>query len=256
MLHSLVLTLPRPAPDEPQSAWQQTVQDALDILGRLNPRDALETFLAVQYIALGTGALDAGRLAMEPGASAAQAHRHRATAAALTRALTSITRLLAAQRQQPPAPARDWGHTAAQQAEQWQATQARPSETTHMPKPDDAPAVIVKYMDEIDHAERAIATEQHRRQAAGEPPLPRKPGEPVVIYSHKPRDYIRKFSPDPKNFEKYPGWKNLTMDERRKYLGDTYTGPLAPPDALSPETREKMRKQMATDELLKAEYGT
>ncbi len=59
MLHTLTLSLPRPAAEEPAAVWQQTVQTGLDLLTMLNPRNALEAFLAIQFIALGTGALDA-----------------------------------------------------------------------------------------------------------------------------------------------------------------------------------------------------
>ena len=256
MLHSLTLALPRPAAEEPATAWQQTVQAALDNLDVLNPRNALEAFLAIQFIALGTAALDACRLAFEAGASAVQARHHRASAAGLTRSMTGLNRMLAAQRLQSPAAGRDWGETAAEQAALWQATPARPPESAHTGKAaDDTPATIVKWMDELEDAEVAIAIEQERRQKAGEPPLPRKPGQPIVVYSYKPTDYVYKFKPDPKNFQKYPGWENMTMAERREFFGYTYTGPNGPPEALTPASRDEMLKQIEIEKLLDAEYG-
>jgi hypothetical protein len=104
-----------------------------------------------------------------------------------------------------------------------------------------------------------IAFEQERREKAGEPPLPRKPGQPIVLYRYKPTDYIHKFSPDPKNWQKYPGFENMTMAERRAMFGYTYTGPNGPPEALTPASRDEMLKEMAKQEeiekLLDAEYG-
>jgi hypothetical protein len=104
-----------------------------------------------------------------------------------------------------------------------------------------------------------IAVEQERRQKAGEPPLPRKPGRPIVLYRYKPTDYIHKFSPDLKNWQKYPGFENMTMAERRAMFGYTYTGPNGPPEALTPASRDEMLKQMAieeaNEEALDAEYG-
>jgi hypothetical protein len=51
------------------------VQGGLDRLGALDPRDALQTMLAVMVIATGAGAVDACRLAFAPDASAVQALR-------------------------------------------------------------------------------------------------------------------------------------------------------------------------------------
>src|SRR5208283_2661591 len=73
MLHSMVLTLPRPGAEEPETAWQEVVQGGLDTIGVLDPRDALEATLAIQFIALNAAARDACRLAFEPGSTAAQA---------------------------------------------------------------------------------------------------------------------------------------------------------------------------------------
>jgi len=61
-----------------------------------NPGSTSQTCLAIPFIALGTGTLDAGHRAFEPGTATAQAHRHRASAAVLTRTMTGINRLLAA----------------------------------------------------------------------------------------------------------------------------------------------------------------
>jgi hypothetical protein len=255
MLDLLTQTLPRPAADDPPTAWQETVQTGLDALTMLNPRNALEAFLAIQFIALGTGALDSLRIAMEPGASAAHAHRHRGSAAALTRAMTGVNRLLTVQRTQPSPPDRDWGDTAAEQAARWQATPARPAEAASAGKPGANDEVVVKWIDEIDDKELVIAVEQERREKAGLPELPRKPGEPKVIYRYKPEDYIHQFQPDPKNFRKYPGWENMTMAERRDFFGYNYDGPLGPPDALTPASRDAMIAEMAAEERLKAEYG-
>ncbi len=67
MLHSMALALPRPGPDEPETAWQETVQGGLDTLGILDPRDALEATLAIQFVALGAAATDACRLCSSRG---------------------------------------------------------------------------------------------------------------------------------------------------------------------------------------------
>ena len=74
-LRDMVLTLPRPGADEPATAWQEVVQGGLDRLGALDPRDALQTMLAVTVIATQAGAVDACRLAFDPDASAVQALR-------------------------------------------------------------------------------------------------------------------------------------------------------------------------------------
>src|ERR1700722_9626969 len=109
----MVLTLPRPGADEPETAWQEVVQGALDMLGALDPRDALQTMLAVTVIATQAGAVDACALAFAPDASAEQALRQRASAAALVRVMAGALRSLKQLRLQPAAPARDWGGAAA-----------------------------------------------------------------------------------------------------------------------------------------------
>ena len=127
-LRGMVLTLSRPGEDEPESAWREVVQVALDRLGELDPRDPLEAMLAIQVIAAEAGALDAYRLAMEPGTTATQAQRQRASATAMVRVATGLMRALTRQRLVPPAPARDWGDAAAALAGAWQAAPARPAE--------------------------------------------------------------------------------------------------------------------------------
>src|SRR5271165_7591310 len=111
-LRGMVLTLPRPGPDEPESAWQETVQGGLDKLGALDPRDPAETELAILIVAAQAGARDAFRLAFEPGTTAAQARQQRANAAALMRAAGGARKLLAQQRVMPAVAERDWGGAA------------------------------------------------------------------------------------------------------------------------------------------------
>jgi hypothetical protein len=234
-LRSMALALPRPGADEPETAWQEVVQGGLDTLGMLDPRDALEATLAIQFVALGAAAADACRLAFEPGTTAAQALRQRAGAASLTRAMGGIMRLLTVQRTMPAVEARDWGGVAAEVATAWQAAPARPAEAQAGAKAEAEPEVIVKWIDEIDDAELAIAVEQDRREKAGEPPLPSK--GPKVLYRYKPEDYIRRFKPDERAKRPYPGWENMTKPERREFFGYTYTGPVAPLEMLTPASR-------------------
>jgi len=146
-------------------------------------------------------------------------------------------RLLTAQRIAPAVPERDWGGTAAELTAQWRAAPARPAEA---PRGGTAAAeaeeeTIVKWIDEIDDAELAIAVEQDRREKAGEPPLPTK--GPKVLYRYKPEDYIRRFKPDERAQRPYPGWENMTKPERREFFGYTYTGPVAPLEMLTPASR-------------------
>jgi hypothetical protein len=166
-------------------------------------------------------------------------------------------RLLDRQRRLPAALERDWGTVPADLGTEWQATPPRPAESTRTGKaaPDDTPETIVRWIDELTDEEVQIASEQERREKEGEPPLPRKPGQPIVLYRYKPQDYIRKFSPDPKNWQKYPGFENMTMAERRAMFGYTYTGPNGPPEALTPASRDEMLKQIESEKLLDAEYG-
>ena len=255
-LRAMAFTLPRPGDDEPESAWHDEVEVALDTLSALNPRNPIEVILAVQVVAATAAAQDACRLAFEPGAPETQAHRHRASATAMNRTVTTAMRLLNQQWKRPLGPRRDWGDAAADLGAAWRQAPARPAAAARTGKaPDAIPETIVKWIDEIDDAEVQIAEEQDRRQKAGEPPLPRKPGQPIVLYRYKPTDYIHKFSPDPKNWQKYPGFENMTMAERRAMFGYTYTGPNGPPEALTPASRDEMLKQMAIEEALDAEYG-
>ena len=256
-LRAMAFTLPRPGDDEPATAWQEEVEVALDTLAALDPRNPIEVILALQIIAAAAGAQDAHRLAFEPGASESRAHRHRASATAMTRTVTTAMRLLNQPWKRPVGPRRDWDDAAAEVGDAWRQAPARPVEPTRGGKAaaDDTPETIVKWIDEIDDAEVQIATEQDRREKAGEPPLPRKPGQPIVLYRYKPTDYIHKFSPDPKNWQKYPGFENMTMAERRAMFGYTYTGPNGPPEALTPASRDEMLKQIESEKLLDAEYG-
>ena len=127
-LRDMVLTLPRPPADAPETAWQEVVQAGLDRLDALDPRDALQTMLAVTVIATQAGAVDACRLAFAPDASAVQALRQRASAAALLRVMAGALRSLKQLRLQPAAPARDWGDAAAALAGVMRQAPARPAE--------------------------------------------------------------------------------------------------------------------------------
>ena len=256
-LRAMAFTLPRPGDDEPESAWHEEVEAALDTLAALDPRNPIELILALQIIAATAGAQDAHRLAFEPGASESQAHRHRASATAMHRTVTTAMRLLNQQWKRPVGPRRDWGDAAIDVGAAWRQAPARPAQLTRSGKAaaDDTPETIVKWIDEISDEEVQIAAEQERREKEGEPPLPRKPGQPIVLYRYKPTDYIHKFSPDPKNWQKYPGFENMTMAERRAMFGYTYTGPNGPPEALTPASRDEMLKQIEIEKLLDAEYG-
>jgi hypothetical protein len=235
-LRAMVLTLARPLPDAPESAWQEVVQAGLDDLAALDPRDPIEAMLAIQIIAANAGSLDAYRLAFEPGTTAAQALRQRANAASLARGMTGAIRLLKEQRALPADPVRDWGTAAVDAAAAWRAEPPRPAEPPLSGKPGEAePQVIVKWIDEIDDAELAIATEEERREQAGEPPLPRS--GPKVLYRYKPEDYIHRFKPDERAARPYPGWENMTKPERRDFFGYTYKGEVAPLSMLTPESQ-------------------
>jgi hypothetical protein len=235
-LRAMVLTLARPPADAPASAWQEVVQSGLDTLGALDPRDPIEAMLAIQVIAANAGSVDAYRLAFEPGTTAVQALRQRANAASLARTMTGAIRLLAQQRALPAAPARDWGTAAVDAAAAWRAEPPRPAEPPQSGKPGEAaPEVIVKWIDEIDDAELAIAVEEERREKAGEPPLPRS--GPKVLYRYKPEDYIHRFKPDERAARPYPGWENMTKPERREFFGYTYDGQVAPLSMLTPESQ-------------------
>jgi hypothetical protein len=230
----MVLTLPRPPADAPETAWQEVVQGGLDRLGVLDPRDALQTMLAVTVIATHAGAVDACRLAFAPDASAVQALRQRASATALVRVMAGALRSLKQRRLQPVAPARDWGDAAAVLAGVLRDAPGRPAEAARGGKAAaEEPAEIIRWIDEIDDAEMNEEIERLRREAAGEPPLPVKPG-PRRIYKYKPDDYARTWVPDKRAARKYPGWENMTTPERREFFGYTYTGPVAPLAILTP----------------------
>jgi hypothetical protein len=233
----MVLTLPRPPADAPATAWQEVVQGGLDRLGVLDPRDALQTMLAVTVIATHAGAVDACRLAFAPDASAVQALRQRASATALVRVMAGALRSLKQRRLQPVAPARDWGDAAAVLAGVLRDAPGRPAEAARGGKAAaEEPAEIIRWIDEIDDAEMNEEIERLRREAAGEPPLPVKPG-PRRIYKYKPDDYARTWVPDKRAARKYPGWENMTKPERREFFGYTYTGPVAPLEMLTPASR-------------------
>ena len=97
-----------PATTSPNPAWQEEGGDRPGtLLAALDPRNPIEVILAPQIIAAAAGAQDAHRLAFEPGASEAQAHRHRASATAMTRTVTTAMRLLNQQWKRPVGPRRD-----------------------------------------------------------------------------------------------------------------------------------------------------
>ena len=131
----------------------------------------------------------------------------------------------------------------------------RPAEAARGGKAAEAePEEIVRWIDEIDDVELAEAVEADRREKAGEPALPRKPG-PKVIYKYKPDDYIHRFKPDERAQRQYPGWENMTMAERREFFGYTYTGPVAPLSMLTPASRAAGEAALAVEAVLRDEYG-
>jgi hypothetical protein len=80
-------------------------------------------------------------------------------------------------RLQTAVPARDWGDAAAALAAVLREALARPAEAARGGKAAEAePAEIIRWIDEIDDAEMNEEIERLRREAAGEPPLPVKPG--------------------------------------------------------------------------------
>ncbi len=135
----------------------------------------------------------------------------------------------------PAVPEREWGGVAGELASAWQAVPAGLAEAPRGGKADAEPGVIVKWIDEIDDAELAIAVEQERREKAGEPLLPTKRLQ--VLYRYKPEDYIRRFKPEENAMRPYPGWENMTKPERRAFFGCTYDGPVAQLEMLTPEAR-------------------
>jgi hypothetical protein len=254
ILHTMVFTLPRPAADAPEATWNAVVQGGLDKLGTLDPHDSIEAMLAIQVIAADSGALDAYRLAFEPNTAASQALRQRASATALVRSLTGAVRLLKEQRTMPAVPERDWDGVAPGLVTAWQEAPVRPPETRSAAggKAAAEPETIIKWIDELNDAELAEAVEQERREKAGEPPLPAKPG-PKMIYRYKPDDYARRWKPDPRAWRHYPGWENMTMAQRREFFGYTYDGPGAPLDMLSPAAQIAIAAEAAEAEVAAAE---
>jgi len=237
MLRGMVLTLPRPPADAPESAWQEAVQAGLDKLEVLDPRDAIEAMLAIQIIALNAGVIDATRIAFDPGTTAAMALKHRASAASLGRVAIATTRLLVQQRMQPAVPARDWGGAVGELAAAWRQEPSRPVEAPAGAKAAEAePEEVIRWIDEIEDDEMEEEIERIRREEAGEPPLPVRPG-PKRVYKYKPDDYALRWVPDERAKLKYPGWENMTKPERRAFFGYTYTGPVAPLEMLTPASR-------------------
>jgi hypothetical protein len=50
MVHGLLRSLTRPAPDGPAEYGRQTIRDALGMVGAYAPRDALEAALVIQIV--------------------------------------------------------------------------------------------------------------------------------------------------------------------------------------------------------------
>jgi hypothetical protein len=243
-LCAFVRTLPRPSADAPASAWRDAAQAGLDKLGALDPHDAAQAMLAMLIVSLEVGAMDTLGLAQEPTTPPAQAQRSRAQAATQARVATGMRRELQRLRAQPAPPPRDWGEAAATLVAPWQAASARPAEPPRGAAPTAAaaaapaeePEEIIRWIDEIDDAELAVAVEIERRARAGEPPLPRGRGAKVV-YRYKPDDPIRTLKLDPGPKKPYPGWENMTLEERRVFFGYEYDGPLAPPEMIWPPSQ-------------------
>jgi hypothetical protein len=225
-------------------------------LGALGPRDPIEAMLAVLAIAANAGALDAYRTAMEPATPMAQAARQRASAVAMTRSVFGAVRLLEQRKQRPAAVACDWGDAGVGLGALWRGTPVRPAEAVPGGKAADAePAEIIRWYDEIDDEELATEDERVRRERAGEPALPPPPG-PKRIYKHKPGDYaLRWKGPDPRSFEHYPGWENMTMEQRRAFFDYTYKGPGCPISMLSAESQAAYAAQQEVEAAERTEYG-
>jgi hypothetical protein len=254
ILRAMLLTLARPAADAPEATWTAIVEGALKELDTLDPRDAMEAMFAVQIIAANAGMVDALRIAFEADTDAKHALRQRASASALARALAVAARLLRDQRGRPAGEARNWGDAVAGLASGWRAAAPRPAEAPRGAKAAVDAEPIVRWIDELNDAELAVAVEEDRKEKAGEPPLPPGPG-PKVLYRYKPDDYARGWKPDPRAWRRYPGWENMTLHQRREFFGYTYTGPLGPIEALSPEGQVAMLADQAEEAALVAEYG-
>jgi hypothetical protein len=214
----------------------------------------MEAMFAVQIIAANAGMVDALRIAFEADTDAKHALRQRASASALARALAVAARLLKEQRGRPAGEARNWGDAVAGLASGWRAAAPRPAEVPRGAKAAVDAEPIVRWIDELNDAELAVAVEEDRKEKAGEPPLPAGPG-PKVLYRYKPDDYARRWKPDPRAWRVYPGWENMTLHQRREFFGYTYTGPLGPIEALSPAGQIAMLADQAEEAALVAEYG-
>jgi len=249
-LLGMALMLARPPADAPEAAWEDGVEGALAQLGALDPRDAIEAMLAVQVVAANAGAVAAYQAAMDPGTPMGQAPRLRANAATLTRSASGVLRSLAQRKKLPVGPERDWGDTAVTLGALWRQAPVRPPAAAKA-----EPAEIIRWLDETPDDELAVEVERIRKEAAGEPPLPVKPG-PRVVYKHKPGDYALTWKgPDPRSFADYPGWENMTMPQRRAFFGYTYTGPGCPISMLSPEAQAAHAAQLAVEAAERREYG-
>jgi hypothetical protein len=225
-LRAMVFTLPRPGADEPATVWQEVVQGGLDKLATLDPRDPMEATLAILVIAANAGALDAYRIAFEPGTTAVQALRQRANAAALTRGMFTAMRLLARLRARPAVRARDLGCVVAELAGVWQPEPARRAEARKGARSAEAqPETIIRWLDEVPDDELAEEVERQRKDAAGEPPLPVKPG-PRRVYQHKPGAAGRCGKLDPQDPLPHPGWEKMARPERRAFFVHTNGGPV------------------------------
>ena len=254
ILLGMALTLPRPPADAPDAAWEATVQAALAALGTLAPRDPIETMLAVQVIAADAGAIAAFQAAMDPGTPMVLAGRLRTGGTSMTRGVSGVLRALAQRKKLPVGPERDWGDVAVDIAALWRQTPVRPVEVSSVAAKAE-PAEIIRWIDETPDDELAVEVERIRKEAAGEPPLPVKPG-PRVVYKYKPGDYALTWKgPDPRSFADYPGWENMTMPQRRAFFGYSYTGPGCPISMLSPEAQAAHAAQQAVEAAERKEYG-
>ena len=185
-LLAMVRTLPRPAADAADAVWDAVVQESLDRLAAFDPRDRPEVMLTIQIIAANAGALDAYRIAFEPGTSAAEALRHRAGAASLTRAMMGAMRLLKRHRMIPAVSRCDWHGTAPEGA--MQAAPARP--TVEAKHAEAKPETIIRRLHEVSDDDLAAEVERRRHKAAGEP-------GPMRVYQHQPGGCAPRWKPDP-----------------------------------------------------------
>lgn len=210
----MVLTLARPAADAPDTVWQAVVQDGLDTLAALDPRDPVEAKVAIHIIAANAAALDAYRVAFEPSTTAAQALRDRAGACALTRAMMGSIRLLKQQRAMPVAAARHWGNAATGLTAAWQEARAGSAEAAQGGKPAEAePEPVIRRLDEAPDDAPAEAAERDRREEPGAPALPLEPGR-KQIYQHKPDDQALRGKLDPIAWRPGPGCEAMSTPQQ------------------------------------------